>query len=395
MLVAGIICEYNPFHLGHAGHIAKTRNALGSDTAIVCIMSGNFVQRGEPAIFNKHSRAQTAIQCGADLVIELPTPFALSSAERFAYGGVSLLHHLGVCDYLSFGSETGVLEPILEAATAITTTKANTLIVDWLKKGLPYAAAQQKAADEILGEQSNVFRSPNNLLGIAYLKAITACGTEIKPITVMRTGGAHDSDTGYSASRIRKMILSGDTPWDIMPDIAAHICKKEIAEGRGPISTKHCEIAMLARLRMHTDFATLPDASEGLDKRIAQFAKTEATTKDMLLKIKTKRYAMSRLRRMLMCAALNITAEDTIEPPPYIRILALNQTGMTLLNSARKKATLPIITKPASAAKMSGRTAKMFYKEAATSDFYALSYPNEKWRTGGSEWKQTPIIIGK
>jgi len=393
MQAAGIICEYNPFHLGHAGHMAKTRDALGHDTAIVCVMSGNFVQRGEPAIFNKHSRAEMAVRCGADLVIELPSPFALSSAEGFAYGGVYLLHSLGICDYLSFGSETGEVGPLAEAASVIVSDRADELIVSFLKKGLPYAAAQQKAADELMGGQSDVFRSPNNLLGVEYLKALTACGSGIKPITVTRTGGGHDSDTGYSASRVRKMLLAGEMPWDIMPTEATEICKREIAEGRGPISTKLCETAMLARLRVCRDFSELPDASEGLDKRIAKFAAAEATIETMLLKIKTKRYAMSRLRRMLMCAALGITAKDTLESPPYIRILAINKTGMKLLNSARKKAALPIITKPASASKMSGCAAEMFYKEVAASDFYALSYQNEMQRTGGSEWKQSPIII--
>jgi len=393
MLTAGIICEYIPFHLGHSGHIAKTRDALGQDTAIICVMSGNFVQRGEPAIFNKHSRAEMAIRCGADLVIELPAPFALSSAEGFAYGGVYLLHGLGICDYLSFGSESGEIKPLVDAASAMVSDEADECIVKFVKKGLPYATALQKAADEIMGEGSDVYRSPNNLLGIEYLKAIAACKSDIKPITVTRTGGAHDSDEGYSASRVRNILLSGGEPWDLMPPEAVLVCKKEIEDGRGPVSTKLCEVAMLSRLRACADFSVLPDASEGLDKRIAKFALTEATIEDMLLKIKTKRYAMSRLRRMLMCATLGVTAQDTLNPPPYIRVLALNKVGMKVLSSARKKATIPIITKPASALKMSGCTAEMFCKEVAVSDFYVISYQNEKWRTGGSEWKQSPIII--
>ena len=393
MHTAGIICEYNPFHLGHLGHIEKTKLSLGEDCAIVCVMSGNFVQRGEPALFNKHSRAKAAIIGGADLVVELPTPYAISSAERFAQAGVYLLDSLGICDFISFGSESGDVSALAEAASVIVTDEADALILEWLGKGLPYAAAQQKAADSILGARARVFSSPNNLLGIEYLKALTKCKSSLKPLAVTRTGGDHDSDDGLSASRIRKMLISGELPWQLMPTGSAMVCKEEILCGRGPVSMKSYELAMLSRLRAIEDFSALPDASEGLDMRFLRCAASEPTIEAMLEKIKTKRYAMSRIRRMLMCACLGITSGDTVEPPPYIRVLAMNDTGKGLLSASKKKAGLPVITKPAFAHKLSERAAKMFYKEAKATDFYALAYQDEACRAGGNEWRQTPIVL--
>ncbi|MCL2227657.1 MAG: nucleotidyltransferase family protein [Oscillospiraceae bacterium] len=391
-MVAGIICEYNPFHLGHLGHFEKTRSLVGGDCKIVCVMSGNFVQRGEPAVFCKHARAAAAVRCGADLVVELPTPYALSSAKGFARAGVHILDSLGVCDVISFGSETGDIKPLIYAAEAIGSDEADALVVHWLGKGLPYALAQQKAADAVMGSVSDVFRSPNNLLGIEYLKAVKACNSPLRPLTVVRTGGKHDGDVGCSASRLRKMLLCGDEPWESMPCASAQICMEELRLGRGPVSFSRLELAMMSRLRCMKDFSSVPDATEGLDRRFAKFAASEPTVEALLGKIKTKRYAMSRIRRMLMCASLGITSEDAARPPPYIRVLAVNDNGRALLNLARKKAQLPIITKPASAHKLPGHALEMFNKEAAATDFYVLGFKDAQSRIGGSEWRRTPVI---
>jgi len=393
MKTAGIICEYNPFHLGHAGQIEKTRKELGGDCAIVCVMSGNYVQRGDFAVFNKHARAGMAVRCGADLVVELPVPYALSSANGFAMAGVYILDSLGICDYISFGSESGDIDALKDAAEAIVSKEAEEAIREWLGTGLPYASAQQKAADAVLGARSEIFRHPNNLLGVEYIKAITALGSALRPITVKRTGGAHDGDAGYSASRLRKMLFVDDEPWEFMPQAAAVMCMEEIASGRGPVSMKRCELAMMSRLRAMSDFSELPDATEGLDRRILRYAASAPTVGAILENVKTKRYAMSRLRRMLMCACLGITAKDTAKPPPYARVLAMNQTGMLLLKTARKKASLPVITKPASVHRLSGRAVRLFSKEAGATDFYTLAYPDESKRTGGQEWRQTPVIV--
>ena len=390
MQVAGIICEYNPIHLGHVGHIKKTKRVLG-ECAIVCVMSGNYVQRGDAAVFGKHVRAAAAVSCGADLVVELPTPYALSSAEGFAKAGVYILDKLGVCDVISFGSENGDIDILKKIASTIITPQADKLILQGIEGGLAYAAAVQKAADAIMGADSSALRSPNNLLGIEYLKALSKLGSKMGAITVTRTGGAHDSDEGYSASGIRKTLGESNEPWSLIPQVASEMFQKEIDAGRGPILLKDMELTMLSRIRAISDFSQLPNATEGLDNRFEKYS-GEATIEQMFEKIKTKRYAMSRIRRMMMCAVLGITAQDTQSPPPYIRILAMNDTGKKILNRARTRADLPIITKPASVQKLSGRAVKLFELESKATDFYTLSFKNIESRVAGTEWKQSPCI---
>ena len=389
----GIICEYNPFHLGHAEHIERTREVLGGSVCIVCVMSGNYVQRGDFAVFDKHARAKMAVYCGADIVIELPAPYALLSAGGFARAGVYILDKLSVCDYISFGSESGNIGMLRDAASAIVSDEAQRHIRDWLGKGLPYAAAQQKAAEAIMGGGAEVFKSPNNILGIEYIKAIGEYSSQICPMTVRRCGGGHDSDNGYCASAIRKKLLGGAVPLALMPGQAAAVCMEEIVSGRGPVSTARAEQAILSRLRAIDDYSRIPGVSEGLEHRFARYAKTECSVAAILENVKTKRYAMSRLRRILMTAALGITAQDSAEPPPYIRILAMNDNGIRLLRSIRKRTELPVVIKPASVLKLGKAAIGTFHTEAAATDFYSLACPGEEERTGGREWRQSPVVV--
>ena len=395
MKIVGIICEYNPIHQGHSWHIEKTRQIIGDDTAVVCVMSGNYVQRGDFAIFNKHIRANMAVCSGADLVIELPTPCVLQSAERFAVAGVYILDKLGICDHLSFGSESGDISALCKAARMIVTERAHELTREWLDKGITYAAAQQKAADAIMGEEAEIFNSPNNVLGIEYIKALDRFDSVIKPVTVKRTGGEHDSDTGYSASALRKGLLSGNFPMAMMPEEAFFICMEEIASGRGPVSMKQAELAILSRLRALHDYSDIPGVSEGLESRFKRYAVSESSVASILNNVKTKRYTMARLRRLLVCAALGIKADDAAKDPQYARVLAMNATGMKLLAKARQKTGIPIITKPASVYKLDEAAVKMFELEAAATDFYVLAYPREEERSGGQEWRSSPVVVGK
>jgi len=355
-------------------------------------MSGNFVQRGDFAVFNKHARARAAVLCGADLVVEIPSPYSTLSAEGFASAGVYILDSLGVCSFLSFGSESGDIGLLEEAAAAIESEEAKSYLKEWLGKGLPYASAQQRAADAVMGKRSGIFRHPNNLLATEYIKALNKASCVMRPVTVLRTGGIHDGGSGFSASALRKMLLVGESPWVFMPDEAAAVCKDEIAEGRGPVSMKMAELAILSRLRALKEAEDIQGASEGLDRRFIRYAASEPTIDLILSKTKTKRYVMSRLRRMLICACLGITAEVTEQPPPYIRVLAMNSRGMELLKQARKKTRLPVITKPASVHKLPEHAVRMFEIEATATDLYTLAYPDENKRAGGSEWRQTPFV---
>ena len=393
MNTIGIICEYNPLHLGHVEHINKSKIILGGDSAVVCAMSGNFVQRGEPAVFNKHARAKAAILSGADLVVEIPSPHVLSSADKFAAAGVHILSSIGICDYLSFGSESGDIKPLQKVADAMVSAQADNYIKEWLGKGLSYASAMQKAADSVLGASSEALRFPNNLLGIEYIKAIAAQGSGLKPMTVKRSGGEHDGEKGFSASAIRKRILYDEKPWEYVPFNAAKVYKGEIAEGRGPVSMVSLEQAMMSRLRFISEFSMIPGASEGLEHRFSRYVSTKPTIAEIIESVKTKRYALARIRRMIMCACLGFTEADTHELPQYIRVLAMNRTGMKLLKTAGEKSMLPIITKPAIAHKLGENVIKMFKKESDATDLYVLAYQDEKSRSGGQEWRNTPIIL--
>ncbi len=367
MKTAGIICEYNPIHNGHVRHILETRAMLGEDSAVVCVMSGNFVQRGDFAVFEKHARAFSAVASGADLVVELPLPYVLSSAEGFARGGVMLLDALGVCSHVSFGSEAGETESLSELAECLTCDDMPDLIQQELKSGVSYASARQKAAARILGNKAEALKLPNNILGVEYLKALKESGSAMKPLTVRRFGAAHDSDGAESASKLRKLLKEGIKPWRLMPPPAASILKKEILTGRGPVFLDSVETAALARLRMLPEeaYANLPDASEGLELRLMRYAKSMPTLKSILESTKTKRYAMSRLRRMLLCAVLGIEASDSAMPPPYIRVLAMSKKGMALLREINEKSALPVITKPANAKSLGSKARALLRKNPA------------------------------
>ncbi len=397
MKIVGIICEYNPIHNGHIRQIAATRAAIGDDAAIVCVMSGNFVQRGDIAVFQKHARAAAAIEGGADLVLELPLPYVLSSAENFALGGVRLLNALGSITHLSFGSEAGEIGCLQEAAHCLKTDAADVRIREELKSGASYAAARYLAAQQLMGKKAEVLKSPNNILAVEYLKAIEATASRMTPVTVRRIGSGHDTNGPESASHLRGLLKKGFAPWDIMPEHAAEIYKEEIACGRGPVFIQALDTALLSRLRLLPDDAyhRLPDATEGLGDRLRRYARTMPTFESVLKATKTKRYALSRLRRMALCAVLSITKEDVRLAPPYIRVLALGNTGRTLLREFNEKSSLPVITKPAAVKSIGGHALSMFQMEAAATDFYVLACPEPSNRTGGQEWIMSPRFLHK
>ena len=382
------------FITGIYGTLKKTRDIVG-DCAVVCVMSGNFVQRGDVAVYGKHVRAHAAALCGADLVLELPLPYALSSAEGFALGGVRLLDALGVVTHLSFGSETGETDSLQAAADCLKTGEASARIRQELKSGASYASARYLAARHLIGDAADVIKAPNNILGVEYLKALGEVSSSISPVTVRRQGTQHDKDGPQSASYIRKLLREGHAPWHMMPEQAAEIYREEAARGRSPVFMEALDTAVLSRLRMLPEetFRCLPDASEGLEDRLMRFARTEPTLRSVLEAAKTKRYALSRLRRMVLCAAIGITAEDVKQVPPYIRVLALGERGRRLLREIKKHSVLPIITKPAGAKALGEPARSLFQKQAAATDLYVLAYSSPVNRAGGQEWTASPIIV--
>lgn len=397
MNICGIVAEYNPFHAGHAYHIEQTRLQLGEETAIVCAMSGNFVQRGEVAILSKNARAAAAVGGGADLVLELPLPWAISSAERFARGAVELLAATGVVTHLSFGSESGDIAALGEAEALLRRPEFGELLTAELSSGVSFAAARQAAAEKLAGDCAGMFSAPNNILAIEYLKAIVAGNLPLQPVTVARAGAGHDSadaDAMPSASYLRARLAAGEGIEAILPEASADMLRCECAAGRAPVLAEHLETAMLSRLRMlpKSAFSSLPDAGEGLDNRLYKAVHSECSVQGILEAAKSKRYAMSRLRRMLIAAVLGVTAADSEGAPPYLRILAANERGLAVLREMRGCSTLPVITKPAEIHALDARARHIFDLETAATDFYVLGFPDALQRRPELDWQLSPYI---
>lgn len=402
MSVIGIVAEYNPFHYGHLHHITETIRQLEADYPVVCVMSGDFIQRGQAAVYSKFARAEAAISCGVDLVLELPLPWTLSSAEGFARGAVGLLAATGVVTHLSFGSECGEIEPLEQLAELL----LNPLFVDDIKaelsrdEGISFAVARQRAASKKVGELACQLETPNNILAVEYLKAIFDQSLHLTPMTVQRFGSGHDqtSDSGpRSASEIRRAIAGGIDIAGSIPSGAHEVYLRENKLGRGPVLDDNLESAILSRLRMLDDaaFAALPDAGEGLNFRLARAAREENTVDAVVAAAKTKRYALSRIRRMTMCAALGIKAEDAQGVPPYARVLAATQRGCALLREMSTKSSVPVITKPASVRELDEQCRHIFNVCSAAHDLYSLGYNAKAERRGGEDWRISPKIVGK
>ena len=400
MSVIGIVGEYNPFHYGHKHHIAETKRLLGEDCPVVCAMSGDFIQRGEAAVYSKFARAEAAVRSGVDLVLELPPAWALSSAEGFARGAVGLLGSIGVVTHLSFGSECGEVEPLETLAEILLDPLIGADIRRELEaqEGIPFAAARQRAVAKRAGELSGQLETPNNILAVEYIKAVYEQGLSIKPVTVQRFGSGHDkmSESGHkSAAEIRRALANGADISASVPGSAYEVYRREDKLGRGPVLMENLESAMISRLRMLPDsaFAALPDAGEGLNNRLARAAREESGLDAVIAAAKSKRYALSRIRRMVMCAVLGISADMSRETPPYARVLAANARGCALLRDMDGKARIPVITKPAAVKELGAECREVFDRSSSAHDLYVLGYSAKEERRGGADWRTSPKIV--
>lgn len=332
MEITGIICEYNPLHLGHKKQIHQIRQKMGSDSGIVCLMSGNYVQRGAPAILDKSIRAEAAIKSGADLVLELPIPYALSSAEGFAAGGVSILSPF--CNWLCFGAETPDKNALLETAEALLSPAFSVALRTYLDEGLNFPVARQKAL-VTMGLDATLLETPNNILAVEYCKAILSQESKMQPLPISRAGSYHSTTPDAenpSATFLRGQMLRGSDYESYIPEET-----KPLLSGAAPHSLEAGQRAILGKLRTMSDceFESLPGGSEGLWRKLMHAARQCASLEEISAAVKSKRYTRTRIDRMILCAFLGITDEMLHTPVPYVRVLALNDRGREILKLAR------------------------------------------------------------
>lgn len=383
MKTAAIICEYNPFHNGHKYQIDETRKA--GATHIVCVMSGNFTQRGDVAVYDKFLRAKTALENGADLVIELPTKYSLSAAEGFAAGAVGIINALGCVDMLSFGSESGDITALREASAASDYALHTEEFAALMRQGKSYPAALAEAikayyTDDVYETLSH----PNNTLAVEYLSALDNTGSRIEPFTVGRKGAAHDSDSAQgefaSASLIRKKIAAGEDYSALAPFIEAP-----------STDIKRLERAILAKLRVmrEEELEQAYDGANGLAQRLYKAVRKANTLEELYFLTKTKRYTLARIRRAVLCSFLDLNKEQLLVPNAYIRVLGMNPRGREILAAAN--CPLPIDTSLKALSKTSHSAHKQAVFEERCGDIYSLAF--EKPRSCGWELTAKPVII--
>ena len=368
MKISSLICEYNPFHNGHKYMIEKMHEN-GSDIIIAC-MSGNFTQRGDFAVFDKYSRTRTALENGIDLVIELPVTYACATAEKFAFGGVYTLNSVGCTDDIYFGSECGNIDSLKETADILQSPELSDKIKYHLSLGQTFAKARENAVAEISEISADILKSPNNILGIEYIKALNKLNSPISPKTIQRIGSEHDStittQNFASASLIRQMIYENNT------DYFNYIPQKNIPEIH---QLSKLETVFLYKLRTMSieDFSNLPDISEGLENRLYSAVKNACSIEEILQTVKTKRYTLARLRRILLHAFLNISRKDCDILPQYIKILGFSKNGKKILRIMRNTATIPVIMRYSDVKKLSPTAQYLYEIENRCDDIYALS----------------------
>lgn len=385
MRVTAVIAEYNPFHNGHKYHIEETKK-LSEDSFVMAIMSGNFVQRGEPAIMEKRERARAALMNGVDLVAELPVPWATASAERFARGAVYTAVQAGIVDSLSFGYECGDIETMRQIARVLNDKVYGREIKQYYDdKMCSYPEARAAVIKSVLGTDcTDIMSKPNNILAIEYLRALISFKSDIKPIGIVRTGAVHDSISAAngitSAMNIRNMIKSGRNYTSFIPKNSIEIINNAREANRFPALYSKLETAVLSDLRRKcpSDFKEVPDVAEGIEYRICEAVKSSVSLQEIFDKVKTKRYTHARIRRIILSSFLGITSEDVSSLPPYIRILGLNDNGRLMLKEMKSNFFVPIIMKYSDVKYLDDEAKKIFALESAATDLFNLSLPKNR-----------------
>lgn len=373
MKIAGVVCEYNPMHNGHVYHLEKTRES--GATHIVCALSADFVQRGECAYLDKFTRADIAVHCGADLVVEIPVIWSSSAAESYALGAVSILDSLG-CDFLSFGSETDDKKLLTDCAGIVENKEANSLIRRFVSEGNSYPASVAKAAECLYGKTAaEVFSSPNSTLSLEYIRTLWKIRSNMDFLPVKRNGAAHDSEKSdgitASASYLRSLEdIRSMKPF--MPSYAYEKLMEKVGEGKAPCTLKNGERVILSFLRRLSldDIKQITGDNNGLSERIYEAVKTSCSLDELLFKVKTKAFTLARIRRTVIQLFLGIPFEKTKEIPPYIRVLAANRKGLEILKNASDK--IPVVTRHSDILKLDEQAKEIYEISCRAADQYAF-----------------------
>lgn len=388
-MILGTVCEFNPFHNGHRHLLAQSRAAAGEESVFVCCMSGDYVQRGEAAAWPKALRAEIACRCGADLVVELPLPWCLSSAEGFARGGVGLLAALGV-ERLCFGSESGDTAGLRKLAAALAEPAFTEAVTARLKAegALSFAAARQREAEARFGPLAARLSSPNDILAVEYEKAILLGGYTMDTLTVERVGSGHDQ-AGDSASALRERSRRGESLSGFVPPEA-----EALLQAAPRRDERLFETALLSRLLGLDEaaFLTLPDAADGLGRRLYRAVREQGSLAAIHAAAQTRRYPLARVRRLCLAACLGLRAGMADGVPPYARVLAANERGRALLR-ARTEGPVSLLTKPAAVRALGAEAEALFTLGARANDLYVLGYADAALRVPGEEWRTGPVIV--
>ena len=397
MGVLGLIAEYNPFHNGHMYHLLRSKKITGADYT-VAVMSGNWVQRGEPSIINKWARTKIALNSGIDLVIELPAVYSSQTAEIFACGAINLLDKTGIIDFICFGSEEGSLDRLYKAADILLNEndEFSSILNKYLKCGHSFAASRLMALNKFLG--ADFARLPNNILAIEYIKNLNRLNSRIRPYTIKRLKSQNESI--LSSSEIRDNLINdaADIKYTV-PKHCFNILNEEIASGRGPMTLKKFENLIIYNILKESaeNLTELFDVNEGLENRIKKAAQKSADLESLLNNIKTKRYTMTRIKRILTNLLININRNDVLyykqNGPSYICILGFNQKGRELISEMKKSSSLPIITNINKLSTCGVDVKRLLEIETFATQIYALGYVNKEQRFTLSDFRQPPVFV--
>lgn len=400
MKTAVITAEYNPFHKGHRWQLEQVRAAGASHVAVV--MSPDFTQRGTPAIFPKRLRAQAALQNGADLVLELPVCYALAGAQRFAFGAVQLAAAMGCVDLLAFGAEDADLVQLRQACTALQQEEVNQTIRQLLPSGITFAKTRERAVAAVYGEETALLlQKPNNILAIEYLCQLEKLpDAHIQPLALGRIGNTHDGEPVgefASASFLRGLMLEGrwEQAQQYLPQNVWQLYRQAQQDGQ-LADLQLGERAVLSALRRmeQKEMAQLADLSEGLENRLYRASREACSLEQLYAAVKSKRYPLARVRRLVMNAFLQLPAQMQMLPPPYLRVLGMNERGKQILSAMKRTASLPVSTSLMKLARSTQAARQWAQVEAAACDQYSIFC--QQIQASGSDWSLPFVsLLGK